>query len=151
MKMIRKQTGFTLIEVMIAIAIIGILAAIAIPNYRQYVIRGNRADMQAKMMQIAAALEQYRAQQFSYKNAALSKPSIYGGSVYPLSGAVLYNLTFALTNNNTGWVLTAKATGNVQSKDGVLMLDDTGRNCWLKGTTATSCTLGDASQAWSVK
>ena len=49
----RKQHGFTLIELVITIAVVGILAAIALPSYQQYVIRSKRSAAQAQMMDIA--------------------------------------------------------------------------------------------------
>lgn len=56
---IRTLTGFTLIELMIAIAVVAILAAIALPSYQSYVRRANRAQIEASMMNIAQLEERY--------------------------------------------------------------------------------------------
>lgn len=61
-----KQSGFTLIELMIVVAIVGILAAIAYPSYQSYVERTGRADGQAKLMEIMQAQERFYSQNQTY-------------------------------------------------------------------------------------
>lgn len=51
------QKGFSLLEVIIVVAIIGILAAIAYPNYQDYVMRTNRADMMGELQNMGSVLE----------------------------------------------------------------------------------------------
>ena len=65
--MVKQFKGFTLIEVMIVIVIMGILAAIAYPSYQEYVRSTKRADAQAQMLEIAHRLQRFKVANFSFK------------------------------------------------------------------------------------
>ena len=66
-----KQNGFSLIELLIVIAIIGILAGIAYPNYQEYVARARRADAKTVLLENAQFLERFYTQNGTYVGAAL--------------------------------------------------------------------------------
>ena len=144
-----KAQGFTLMELMIAVAIVGILAAIAWPRYQQYVVRNNRVAVQAELMQIAAAAERYRSQQLTYANSKLAK--LYGSAFYPKTGQALYTITYT-PDPGTGltWEATAvPITGGLQAKvnDGALAINSAGQRCWRRGFA--TCNLADPAQDWN--
>jgi type IV pilus assembly protein PilE len=146
--MFNKQRGFTLMEVMIAVTIIGILVAIAMPSYQQYVVRNNRTAVQAELMQIAAAAERYRAQQMTYAGSTIAL--LYGSTTYPKSGTALYNITYTPAANGLSWVATAvPAAGGLQAEvnNGALAINNLGQRCWQN--FAATCNFTDPAQDWN--
>ena len=119
--------GFTLIEMMIVVAIVAVLAAIAIPNYQQYRVKANRADAQAFLMQVAQRQQQYLldARAFGGTLAEL-------GLALPDKVARNYTLTIDIAAGPPPtFLLTATpiATSG-QSADGTLTLDQAGTKQW---------------------
>ncbi len=116
----KKHKGFTLIELMITIVIVAILASIAIPSYRQYVIRGNRTAAQAAMMEIAT-----RQQQFFVANRTYATAAQLGFALPP---EVVENYDFAIAPDDgppPGFLITFTPKGG-QAGDVTLTLDSEG-------------------------
>jgi type IV pilus assembly protein PilE len=115
--------GFTLIELMIAVAVVGILSAIAYPSYTQYVVRSYRVAAQAKMMDAAN-----RQQQFFIANRVYATQLQLIGSGFGLDAdlANRYNYSIALgTDAIPSYTITFTPKNN-QTSDVELKLDSTG-------------------------
>lgn len=101
--------GFTLIEMMIVVAIVGILAAVAYPSYDEYVKRGNRTEGQAFLSDVAARQERYFSQNNTYVTANANLGKLYGNSVTAQESPTdKYTITVAAGGaNDGGYLLTA--------------------------------------------
>jgi len=116
MKTSRSIKGFTLIELMIAIAILAIIMGIAIPSYTQYVLKSGRADAKGVLMQGAQALERCYTRFSAYNNGACTAAQ---ADPTGIDGAMSENEKYQLTITNIGpnqFTLTATPQGG-QTKD----------------------------------
>lgn len=100
----KRSSGFTLIELMIVVAIIGILAAIAIPAYSNYVLKGKRSDAKAELLKAQVAQEKYRASHVSY--GTLIQIGSSTTSTYTSPGGY-YTIAISGTPDATTYTVTA--------------------------------------------
>lgn len=110
-----RDFGFTLIELMVVVAIIGILAAIAYPSYRSYILRSHRAEAYAMLQAAQLAQEKYRLNHTTYADTTALSDPVFGG-VCPSGNCTSPNGYYTLTSPTAsatagGYALTATAAG----------------------------------------
>jgi len=122
-----RQTGFTLIEVMIVVAIIGILGSIAYPSYTEYVRKGHRASAKAALLQAAQWMERAATAMGTYPTDLPANLEEVDGDRYKVE----------VDSDGTEFTLTAKLkSGQSDPKCGDLTLTNTGARGASKGTVA---------------
>jgi type IV pilus assembly protein PilE len=144
----RRQNGFTLMELMIVVAIIGIIAGIAYPSYLKSMQKGRRAEAKAELNRLAQAMERCYSSYGTYKNSSCSTVEDSSGNF--LSGLLsqpnkYYNMTAALTGTTYTLTATAVSTGP-QANDTnctIMNLDNTG-----KRTSGSSTATSDTGSCW---
>ncbi|TRO36458.1 type IV pilin protein [Ectopseudomonas mendocina] len=150
----KHQRGFSLIELMLAVAIVAILAAIAIPNYQDYLTRSKRAEGLAMLQEMAARQERFYAQNNRYvtDNANIGQ-LVSDASLVVNSGASsrirsdhgYYHVAVSSLAGDGGYTLTAAP--NLPFADpacGSLTLNAIG----IKGRTATGSDAKTVEQCW---
>lgn len=136
MKMRHKTKGFTLIELMITVAIIGILAAIAYPSYMESVMKSRRADAKSALLDGTQAMEKYYTENSKYTGATI-------GTVVPSSSTDgYYTLSFSVAPSAAAFTLQATPTTKGKQntdKCGNFTLSSTG----AKGVNGGSLSVTD--------
>ena len=143
-----QTNGFTLIEVMIVVVIVGILAAIAMPSYNGYVIRSSREAAQTELLEMAGVQEKI------YLNVNNYTPNVTGayngqaaanntagtGGLGKTSGKTKdgkYTLGLNIAAPSQTYTLTATpVSGRNQEDDGCITIQENGRRLWHERTDA---------------
>jgi type IV pilus assembly protein PilE len=130
-----RQRGFTLIELMITVALIGILASIALPSYREYIERSRRSDGKAALMRAAHWLERAATSTGAYPAKTAAEWTATGLGT---SESNHYTITYTQTGSGSGYTLTA--TPNIADEGcGNLGLDQAGIRTKTGSLTVADC------------
>ncbi|KZY45937.1 MULTISPECIES: type IV pilin protein [unclassified Oleiphilus] len=127
-----SQKGFTLIELMVVVAIVAIIVAIAYPSYQDNVKSSKRSEAQGALVSFSAAMEKHFTQNNSYLNAGQSgdtgAPAVFATTAPVGGSSVYYDLTIEAA---TGSSYTLRATPtNSQTGDGFLEYNSLGQKSW---------------------
>lgn len=129
-----RASGFTLIEVMIVVVVIGLLAAVAYPSYQDAIRKSRRADAKAALSELAQFMEHTYTENNTYKPGGANPTLPFTES--PKDGAGKYYDLSLTASTATSFTLQAEPKA-AQSGDGVLQIDNTGARWWDKDNDGT--------------
>lgn len=132
----KREQGFTLIELMIGVVIVGIIAAIAFPSYQEQVRESRRADCGGALVGLAQAMERHYSINNSYLGAAAGGGNTGAPTVFPINcpvdgGTATYDLTISAATASTFTVSAAPIGSQADDRCGTLTLNNRG----VKGVT----------------
>lgn len=133
--------GFTLIEVMIVVAIIGILSTIAIPSYRDYVIRSRLVEVTDALSDARVRMEQFYADNRSYSGASGC------GAVMPAPES--FDVSCTAADNGQGYTLTGSGTGTMV--DFVYTVDQANRRSTVSWGANWGAVPSEGATRWLLK
>lgn len=137
--------GVTLMELLTVVMIVGILAAVAVPSYRSYVVRAQRTDATAALLRVAAAQEKFYLQNNRYATNAELAVAPPGGLGIPSTERGFYQLSTASTNSAVDFTATAQPiAGGAQASDtrcATFTINEQGRRTAQTSAAADNTTL----------
>ncbi len=134
-----RATGFTLIELMVAVVIISLLAAVAIPSYRQYVVTSQRDQAKSLMLNLSSTEERYYTNNYTYYQLTTPPPTPDPNGWQNYVGSSMGSRTYDVSISgvppiNTNFTVTASPSNGFKDPQcGILTLTNAG----LKGQTGT--------------
>lgn len=141
----QKNQGFTLIELVIVVAIVGILSAIAMPMYRDYVVRSNRTEAKTALAAVALAQERFYSVNNRYSTTIASLGTVMGLSSSGVTENGFYSISITAANPAASYTLNAtpqSKAGQNTDKCNILTLTSTGLkgvSSAISGYTAANC------------
>jgi len=113
----RTADGYTLIEMLVVVTIIGLLTAVAVPSYRQYVLRAKRADATTALLRLAAMQERFYIQNNAYASNAEMAAAPPAGLGMSGTERGYYTLSISSANLTTGYTATATVDAGGEQHD----------------------------------
>lgn len=142
---IKNHNGFTLIELMITVAIVGILASIALPSYTRYINQANRSDAKTVLFENAQFLERNYTENNKYHLDSAGQPIVLPANTSPKTGTALYDISVTNFTATTYTLTATPVTGGRMDGDecGALSINQLGQKtvsgasldadtCWRK-------------------
>ena len=134
----KSQTGFTLIELMIAVVVIGILSAVAVPSYMDYVKRGNAQEAPSNLLAMKTQAEQYYGDHPSTGYTGFPCSTTGDNFTYSCSIPTRDTFTFTATgktgSNVVNWIYTIDQNGT-RTSSGIGSASST--SCWITKSGGT--------------
>lgn len=138
----KKQQGFSLIELMVAVAIVAVIAAFAYPSYLEQVRKSRRSDCAGALVSLGNAMERFNTVNSTYLGAAAGgantgAPAIFAAQCPVDGNTPTYNLTIQAATASTYTLRAAPVGSQVDDKCGTMTLSNTG----VKGVTGADAGL----------